>query len=147
VSGPVVHTVGYEGATLAQVVARLKAAGVAQVLDVRAVASSRRAGFSKTVLAASLTAEGIAYIHLRALGTPKPGRDAARKGRTAEMRAIFDVQLATPEAQHALARAAALVAERPTALLCFCGDAAKCHRRAISERLQAALGARIVDLQ
>lgn len=145
-TGPVVYSVGYEGATLAEVIARLKAAGVARVLDVRAVASSRRAGFSKTILGNSLAAEGIGYVHLRALGTPKPGRDAARKGRTAEMRAIFEGQLATPEAQDALAQAAALVAERPTALLCFCGQAAKCHRRALTERLSAALGAKVVDL-
>jgi uncharacterized protein (DUF488 family) len=146
VSGPVVYSVGYEGATLAEVVSRLKAAGVTRVLDVRAVASSRRAGFSKTILWHSLAAEGIAYVHLRALGTPKPGRDAARKGRTAEMRAIFEGQLATPEAQDALAQAAALVAERPTALLCFCGQAEKCHRRALTERLSTALGAAVVDL-
>jgi len=141
-----IYSVGYEGATLAEVLARLKGAGVARLLDVRAVASSRRAGFSKTMLGASLAAEGIDYVHLRALGTPKPGRDAARKGRTAEMRAIFEVQLATPEAQDALAKAAALAAERPTALLCFCGQAAKCHRRALTERLSAALGATVADL-
>ena len=76
----ILSTIGYEGATLPEVIAKLRAAGVEVVVDVRAVAASRRAGFSKTVLRASLAAEGIGYEHLRALGTPKPGREAARRG-------------------------------------------------------------------
>ena len=47
-------TIGYEASTQDAVIARLKAAGVELLVDVRAVAASRRAGFSKTVLAASL---------------------------------------------------------------------------------------------
>ncbi|HEY5072119.1 MAG TPA: DUF488 family protein [Caulobacteraceae bacterium] len=43
----------------------------------RAVAASRRPGFSKTILAASLSEAGLAYRHPRALGTAKSGRDAA----------------------------------------------------------------------
>ena len=64
-------TIGYEGATQADVIARLKTAGVQTLVDVRAVAASRRAGFSKTILGESLKAEGIGYVHLRGLGTPK----------------------------------------------------------------------------
>ena len=69
-----VFTIGYEGATQADVIARLKAAGVRTLVDVRAVAASRRAGFSKTILGESLKAAGIDYVHLRGLGTPKAGR-------------------------------------------------------------------------
>lgn len=139
-------TIGYEGATQAEVVARLKAAGVRRLVDVRAVAASRRAGFSKTILGESLKAEGIDYRHLRALGTPKAGRDAARKGRISEMRAIFDDHLAEPEAQLALAELDQLVAETPTALLCFEADHAGCHRAVLAERLAAAGEFEIVQL-
>ena len=103
-------TIGYEGATQADVIARLRAAGVEIVIDVRAVASSRRPGFSKTILAASLAEAGIDYLHLRALGTPKPGREAARAGRIDEMREIYEAHLATPEAVDALAHCAAVAA-------------------------------------
>ncbi len=41
---------------------------------------TRRPGFSKRVLAASLDEEGIGYIHLQKLGTPAEGREAARAG-------------------------------------------------------------------
>ncbi|WP_446325349.1 DUF488 domain-containing protein [Brevundimonas diminuta] len=91
-------TIGYEGAMQAQVIDRLKAAGVELVADVRAVASSRIAGFSKTVLGESLKAEGLDYLQLRALGTPKAGRDAARKGDVATMRAVFSAHMQEPDA-------------------------------------------------
>lgn len=139
-------TIGYEQATQDAVIGRLKAAGVEVLIDVRAVAASRRAGFSKRLLAASLEAEGIEYVHLRALGTPKPGRDAARAGRTAEMRAIYEAHLETPEAQVELARAAAIASEKKAALLCYEADAAHCHRAIVAERLCERLGCQVEDL-
>src|SRR3546814_15858349 len=60
---------------------------------------------SDLVLAAGLRDRGIDYLHLRSLGTPKAGREAARKGRIAEMRAIYEEQLATPEAALAMEQA------------------------------------------
>jgi hypothetical protein len=38
------------------------------------VPNSRRPGFSKNILAASLAEAGIAYLGLKALGTPAEGR-------------------------------------------------------------------------
>lgn len=139
-------TIGYEKTPLEDVIARLQAAGVTLLIDVRAVAASRRAGFSKTMLAATLEAHGIDYLHLRALGTPKAGRIAARAGRIAEMRQIYAAQLATPEAQAQLAQAEAAVSARPAALLCYESEAAQCHRAVVAERLHARLGCEVVDL-
>ena len=143
---PRIFTIGYEQAAQAQVIGALKAAGVAVVLDVRAVAASRRAGFSKTILASSLKAEGIDYIHFKALGTPKAGREAARAGRTGEMHAIFEAHMAEPQAVVAFAEAAEIAARRPAALLCYEADAADCHRRILTERLQAEQAFEVVDL-
>lgn len=139
-------TIGYEAATQGDLIGRLKAAGVKVVIDVRAIAASRRAGFSKTVLAASLAAEEIEYVHLRALGTPKAGRDAARKGRIAEMRDIFEGHLAEPDAQLQLAQAEQIAAGRPAALLCFEAEACGCHRRIVAERLNEKRPFEVVDL-
>ena len=143
---PPLYTIGYEDQPQAGVIAKLKAAGVAEVIDVRAVAASRRAGFSKTVLSHSLQDEGVGYLHLRDLGTPKPGRDAARKGYIREMRAIFEEHLETPAAGLALERAIAESQERPVALLCYEADAAGCHRRIVAERIHARTGAQVIDL-
>ncbi len=141
-----IFTIGYEGATQAQVIERLKAAGVELLVDVRAVAASRRAGFSKTILGESLKAESVDYLHLRGLGTPKAGRDAARKGQVVEMRAIFADHMAEPQAQLEYARLKALAQEKRVALLCFEADPAGCHRAVLAERLAREDGARIVDL-
>src|SRR5947209_10975528 len=121
-------TIGYEQATQAAVIDKLKSAGVEVVIDVRAVAASRRAGFSKTLLSASLNEAGIGYVHLRELGTPKPGRIAARAGRVAEMHAIFKDHMAEPAAQLELAKATEMAAERTVALLCYDADACVRHR-------------------
>ena len=139
-------TIGYEDATQADVIGRLKDAGVEIVIDVRAVPSSRRAGFSKNILAGSLHEAGIDYLHLRALGTPKPGRDAARKGHVAEMHAIYNRHLEEPQAQLQLAEATEIARERKAALLCYEADAAGCHRRIVAELIHEQTGLKVVDL-
>ena len=141
-----IATIGYETATLPEVIGKLRAAGVAVLVDVRAVASSRRAGFSKTILRETLAEAGIDYVHLRALGTPKPGREAARKCRIDEMREIYGAHLATPEAVDEFARLKELVQEQPSALLCYEACAAGCHRRVLTEMLTAELGIGCADL-
>lgn len=133
-------TIGYERQTQAVVIAKLKAAGVETLVDVRAVASSRLAGFSKTLLAASLAEAGIDYVHLRQLGTPKPGRDAARKGHIAEMTAIFEDHMSEAAAQLELARAKELASGRKVALLCFEADHNGCHRKILAELICEDLG-------
>ena len=139
-------TIGYEGAGLAAVIDRLSGAGVAVVIDVRAIAASRRPGFSKTMLSASLAEAGIDYVHLRALGTPKAGREAARAGRIADMTTIYDAHLEEPEAQGQLAKTADIVAARPAALLCYEANFAHCHRTIVAGRLRERLGCEIVNL-
>jgi uncharacterized protein (DUF488 family) len=143
---PRLATIGYERATLGEVIGRLRAAGVEAVLDVRAVAASRRPGFSKTMLAASLAEAGVAYVHLRGLGTPKAGRIAARAGRAAEMQAIYHAHLEAPEAVADLARACGLIAERACALLCYEAEAPACHRAIIADLVRERLGCEVIDL-
>jgi uncharacterized protein (DUF488 family) len=139
-------TIGYEGATQPEVSGKLQAAGVETLVDVRAVAASRRAGFSKTILGKSLKAEGIDYVHLRALGTPKAGRDAARKGHVGEMRAIFADHLSEQASQLQLVQLKALAGEKRVALLCFEADHAGCHRAVLAEQISAEDGFEVVNL-
>jgi uncharacterized protein (DUF488 family) len=139
-------TIGYEQATQAAVIGKLKTAGVEVVIDVRAVASSRRAGFSKTLLSASLNVAGIGYVHLRQLGTPKPGREAARKGKVAEMHEIFKAHMVEPAAQLELAKATEIAAGRKAALLCYEADACGCHRTILANWICDDLGCEIENL-
>ena len=141
-------TVGYEGTTVDAFLGTLRAAGVALLVDVRAVASSRRPGFAKTRLAANLADAGIDYLHLRRLGTPADGRAAARAGRHAEMRAIFGAHLATDEARDELHALADLVrAGRRVALLCFEADPAHCHRAIVADALGELVPVRVEHLR
>lgn len=135
-----VATIGYEAATVPGFLRALRDAGIELLIDVRAVASSRRPGFAKTALAANLETAGIDYLHIRTLGTPADGRAAARSGRHEDMRAIFTAHLATHDAQEGLWRLEHIVKSgKRVALMCFEADFRECHRllvtRALSERV------------
>lgn len=139
-----IYTIGYEATTIADFLAALTGAGVKRVIDVRALPLSRRPGFSKSMLSATLREAGIDYVHLKALGTPKRGRDAAKKGDVATLRAVYDDQLALPEAQAAAAQMRELAAEMPSALLCYERDPCHCHRTLLLQ--SEGEGAEVVDL-
>lgn len=144
---PLICTIGYQDASQAQVLAALRDASVDVLVDVRAVAASRRAGFSKRVLAASVAAVGIEYLHLRGLGTPAEGRAAARSGNHAKMERIFSAHLAGNEAQHDLEALIGLVrsGHRPC-LLCFEHRPEHCHRRLVAEAAQKRVDAQLEHL-
>lgn len=128
-------TIGYEQTTPAAFQASLSGAKVGLLVDVRAVAASRRPGFSKTALAAGIAEHGIAYVHLRALGTPADGRAAARKGDVASLWRIYEAHLATPAAREALDELTALAQGRRICLLCFERHAEGCHRLRLAQIL------------
>jgi uncharacterized protein (DUF488 family) len=130
---PPLFTIGYEHATADAVLAELARARIGLVVDVRAVASSRRPGFSKRQLAAALDEGGIAYLHLRGLGTPKEGRLAARSGDLDALFRIYEAHLATPQAREELDELAALIRTgRRLCLLCYERDPDHCHRKRIA---------------
>lgn len=127
-------TIGYEQATSQAVLDELRRSEVDLLVDVRAVAASRRPGFSKRQLAAGLDACGIGYLHLQKLGTPKEGREAARSGHSAEMLRIYERHLQKPEPREELdALAAVLQSGRSVCLLCYERDPKACHRSRIAE--------------
>ncbi len=139
-----IFTIGYEGTTQPDLIAALKAAGVERLIDVRAVPLSRKPGFSKNVLKNGLAEHDIDYVHLKALGTPPEGREAARKGRHDVLERVYAGQLELPEAIAQSAMMLDLAAEKPSALLCFEREASACHRRLL---LEAVAGqAEVVDL-
>lgn len=142
-----VFTIGYEGATMASFLAALTAARVELLVDIRAVASSRRPGFSKTPLSANLADAGIDYVHLRRLGTPADGRAAARAGKHAEMQRIFASHLATEPAQEELENLLELTRSgRRLVLLCFEADPTHCHRNLVAAAVAERMPVRIEHL-
>ncbi|MGA8689301.1 MAG: DUF488 domain-containing protein [Methyloceanibacter sp.] len=128
-------TIGYEGATIAAFIRTLRQAGVELLLDIRAAPISRKKGFSKHQLAAHLSEAGIAYRHLRGLGTAKRGHDAAHAGDLASFERIFLTHMREPEAVLDLGEAVALAQANAVCLLCLDRDPAHCHRLIVAHRM------------
>ena len=140
-------TIGYEQATPAAVLGELKRAHVDLVVDTRAVAASRRPGFSKRQLAAALEEAGIGYVHLQKLGTPAEGRQAARAGDIDKLWRIYDKHIKTAPAQEALDGLLALLKSgKRLVLLCYCRDPKSCHRSRIVAEVKKRRRLKVEDL-
>jgi uncharacterized protein (DUF488 family) len=128
-----VLTIGYEGASLTEFLATLKAAGVQLLLDIRELPISRRKGFSKSALSAALTDAGIKYSHEHALGSPREIRYRLREdGDLARFFSDFREYLAT---QRTLLDTLARTATGAVALLCYERNHAECHRSVVADAL------------
>jgi uncharacterized protein (DUF488 family) len=135
-----VYTAGYEGRSLDDFLIDLQTQRVRLLVDVREAPISRKRGFSKTALAAALQSVGIGYLHIRALGCPRPIRDAYRQDHDWEeysrrFLAYLDGQ------QEPVDELAELCRQQPTALLCYEADFNRCHRsyvaNAVARRIDA----------
>ncbi|HWL05634.1 MAG TPA: DUF488 domain-containing protein [Xanthobacteraceae bacterium] len=144
---PRLFTIGYEKTPPAPFLDEVSAAKIDLLVDVRAIAASRRPGFSKRQLAAELDTQGIGYLHLRGLGTPKDGRLAARAGKMDELFHIYAAHLKTPQAREQMDELESIVRSgRRVCLLCYERDAHHCHRQWIAEEIQRRTGATTTDL-
>ena len=140
-------TIGYEQAKPAAVLNELKRAKIDLLIDTRAVAASRRPGFSKKQLAAALDEKGIAYIHLQKLGTPAEGRAAAKSGDTDRLWKIYDKHIKKAEPQEELGELVTLIKSgKHIALLCYCRDPRTCHRSRIVANVKKRMRVKVKDL-
>lgn len=139
-------TIGYERAKLADFIAALREAHVATLIDIRAKAFSRRSEFNANALAASLKEAGIGYLHLPSLGSPDPARDAAKSGDLKKFEKLYRKQLATKDAEAALARVLEMAAAAPVCLMCYEREPSECHRQFTIEPLEARSGEKALHL-
>ncbi len=135
-----IYTIGYEGTDLTAFLSTLRVAGIHTLIDVRDRPLSRKRGFSKSALGAALSAVGISYLHMPALGDPKPGREAARRGEYQLFKEIFGQRMASAPAQEALATLEELARQENVCLLCFERDPHHCHRHIIADHLKRESG-------
>lgn len=131
-----IFTIGYEGRSLDDFLRDLGTHGIRLLADVREAPISRKRGFAKSGLAAALRDKGIDYQHIRALGCPKPIRDAWRADHDWQ-RYTRDFLAHLHQQQPALAALAASAAARPTALLCYEADFDRCHRTYVARAMAA----------
>lgn len=147
VTFPDIHTIGYEGAAIEDLIATLAAAGITRVLDIRDQPYSQRSEFSTDALRAALAEYGVAYTHIRALGTPPAAREAARVGHPAAFREIFGGHLDGPAGRVGLEMARDLASREAVCLLCLEKSPVHCHRSMVAARLSALSGQTIVNLR
>jgi uncharacterized protein (DUF488 family) len=138
-----IFTIGYEKTTIDDFVSRLADAEIDVLVDVRELPLSRKKGFSKNGLNAAVREAGIDYLHVKALGDPKPGREAARAGNHDLFVEIFTQHMDGDDAQSALTELADAVKGKRVCLTCFERHHDGCHRKIVAERLSALVGAPI----
>jgi uncharacterized protein (DUF488 family) len=131
-----IQTFGYEGQSIEQFIARLKTAGTAVVIDVRATPLSRKPGFSKKAFALHLHAAGIEYVHAVGVGCPKPVRDRYKddgdwSAYTIEYLKYLRTRASDVEAISAIAR------DATSCLVCFEADFSRCHRSFVADTIAA----------
>lgn len=128
-------TIGYEGAEINDFIATLQASEVKTLIDVRELPLSRKHGFSKNSLRDQLKCAGISYLHVKQLGDPKPGRDAARAGRMDDFRRIFGKHIKQEASQAALLGVVPVIESGGACLLCFERCHTDCHRSIVADEL------------
>ncbi len=121
-------TIGYQGRSLHGMIARLVANDVRLLLDIRAVARSRRPEFNAKRIAAAAGAAGIAYRHVPELGSSRKLRahlyETRDFDRFAGLYLAYVRRWRLPEV-HSVAKAARA---GTVCILCYEADHALCHR-------------------
>jgi uncharacterized protein (DUF488 family) len=142
-----IYTVGHSTRTLDELVAMLKAHGVAGVADVRRFAGSRRLPhFNAENLAVELPKRGLTYLPCPLLGgRRKPQADSINTGwRNASFRAYADY-MQMPEFGEGLDRLMERAREIPLTMMCAEAVPWRCHRSLIGDAL-IARGWTVIDI-
>lgn len=125
-------TIGYEGASIEQFWTTLRENRVELLLDVRATAWSRKAGFSKGALQLAAEQNGLKYEHWVSLGCPRDVLRAYRADKNWEIytRDFWSYLREREDDVRALSQVAQVYR---CALLCFEADADFCHRSYVAQ--------------
>lgn len=134
---PTIYTVGHSTRTLDELLAILRAHGVAAIADVRRFAGSRRLPqYNADSLAKSLPEAGVTYLPCPLLGgRRKPSPDSINTGwRNESFRAYADY-MQTPEFAEGLSGLIDVAERTPTAMMCAEAVPWRCHRSLIADAL------------
>ena len=131
-----IYTIGYEKTNIVYFVHELRDANIEWLVDVRELPLSRKPHFSKKSLHKEVNNAGIKYMHLKVLGNPKHGREAAKAGDYDLMDKIFNEHMQTQAAQMALGYLSYMIMQNHRlCLMCFERDHEQCHRKIVAKQL------------
>ena len=123
-----VYTVGYEGITVDGLLDLLLRKGMRRLVDVRSNPIARRYGFHKETLRRLCADVEIEYTHLGSLGVPSAWRaDLCDEASYARLFDRYEKEI-LPTQTAAVHKAAELILEMPSALMCMEAEHHRCHR-------------------
>ncbi|MFL5354159.1 DUF488 family protein [Archangium sp.] len=133
------YTFGYEGLDIGDFTARMRKMGVQLVVDVRQLPLSRKRGFSKNSLSDALASSSLEYIHMPALGCPKPIRERYKVDADwAAYVKAFNAYLSTQT--EAIAELVGTARTKTACLICFESDFNFCHRSLVASAASSRAG-------
>ncbi len=129
-------TIGYERRTPDELIDKLRKANIRRLVDIRELPLSRKRGFSKTALGNALTEVDIEYVHIRALGNPKPIREMYWKGMIEQGAQLYRRHIRNGS-RAAMVKLSKSLGNRRTCLMCVERESDVCHRAVLIDELEA----------
>lgn len=140
-----IFTIGYEGIDINVFLALLKKYNIDTVIDIREFPGSRKPGFAKNALSNLLNLSGIEYLHVVALGCPKPVREQYKQDNNWKRYTHGFLEHLNKQDQ-AIAYVADTAAYSNCALLCYEADYRFCHRSMVANAVRQYNGIDIVHI-
>jgi uncharacterized protein (DUF488 family) len=129
-----IFTIGYQSRSIRELISKLHENGITLLVDIRDNPHSRNRDFSKGNLAKSLNQAGIAYFHLKELGSPAWLRQNVRESGDYEyFFAAYEKYLDTQS--DTLSNIYNLLDNMVICLLCYERNPQICHRKSVADRL------------
>lgn len=131
------YSIGHSTRPLDELIALLSENGITRLVDVRTLPRSRHnPQFNGDSLSGTLSAVGMSYLHMPALGGLRRARkDSVNMGwKNASFRGYADY-MQTPEFEQALTQLIGLAERAVTAIMCAEAVPWRCHRSLIADAL------------
>ena len=128
-------TIGYESKNIDDFILQLQDQDISTLIDVREVPLSRKRGFSKTIFSEYLKKNGIEYIHLKKLGSPKKIREELRNNK--DYPTFFEKYLNYIQSnKNIINELYKKVLEKNCCIMCYEEWPYKCHRKVICDEIE-----------
>lgn len=136
-AGPRIFTIGHSNRTIEDFIALLEENCISRILDIRSIPRSRHnPQFAQETLSESLSAAGIGYTYLPALGgRRRPRKDSQNTGwRNVSFRGYAD-HMQSPEFAQAIDAVIEMARAERCALMCAEAVPWRCHRSMVADAL------------
>ena len=129
------YTIGYESKNIEEFISQLKTNNIATLVDVREIPISRKKGFSKTIFSEFLNKNGIEYIHLKKLGSPKNLRNELKQDKN--YTSFFEKYLGYLKLHRDIINDLyKIILEKNCCIMCYESLPSRCHRKIICNEIE-----------